>query len=318
MDKNGIYDFMLSVVTDLERQGRYSTAHVYRCALKAVITYGGISFNVEQLTPTWLYHYQEYLLKQELLWNTISTYMRMLRAVYNRAVDLGMTPYIPRQFKNVFTGRYVNHQRALKKEEIRLVLSNEEAVQETDLPEEASDVSLSSRDLRWARACLELMLRFHGMPFIDLANLRKADLRNGYLTVRRHKTGMPLSVAVDAAAMKLIRRYANTDPSSPYLLDILDARLTGCAAYENYQRVLRLLNLRLYQLSCRCGVGKRVSSYTARHTWATIAKSCGVSIEMISEALGYASISTTQGYLKQFDSHEIEKANKIIISYIFK
>ena len=67
------------------------------------------------------------------------------------------------------------------------------------------------------------MLRFHGIPFIDLANLRKVDLRNGYLTIRRHKTGMPLSITVDAAAMKLLRRYANNDPSSPYLLNILNA-----------------------------------------------------------------------------------------------
>ena len=115
MDKSEFYDFMLSVITDMERQGRYSTAHVYHCALKSAVKYGGHSLHMEDLTPGWLQSYQEYLLKQSLLWNTISTYMRMLRAVYNRAVDMGLAPYIPRQFKNVFTGRYANHQRALKK-----------------------------------------------------------------------------------------------------------------------------------------------------------------------------------------------------------
>ena len=119
MDKSEFYDFMLSVITDMERQGRYSTAHVYHCALKSAVKYGGHSLRIEDLTPGWLQSYQEYLLKQSLLWNTISTYMRMLRAVYNRAVDMGLAPYIPRQFKNVFTGRYANHQRALKKGEIK-------------------------------------------------------------------------------------------------------------------------------------------------------------------------------------------------------
>ena len=122
MDKNGLYGFMLSVITDMELQGRYSTAHVYHCALKSAVGYGGTSLRIEDLSPVWLHNYQEHLLRQALLWNTISTYMRMLRAVYNRAVDLGLAPYIPRQFKNVFTGRHVNHRRALKKEEIRLVL----------------------------------------------------------------------------------------------------------------------------------------------------------------------------------------------------
>lgn len=58
--------------------------------------------------------------------------------------------------------------------------------------------------------------------------------------------------------------------------------------------------------------------YISRHTWASIAKSCGIAVEVISEALGHASITTTEGYLKQFDNDEIEKANKVIINYIFK
>lgn len=235
MDKSEFYDFMLSVITDMERQGRYSTAHVYHCALKSAVKYGGHSLHMEDLTPGWLQSYQEYLLRQSLLWNTISTYMR-----------------------------------------------------------------------------------FHGIPFIDLANLRKVDLRNGYLTIRRHKTGMPLSITVDAAAMKLLRRYANNDPSSPYLLNILNGSLSGKEAYKDYQRALRMLNLQLYRLSRVCRLGKRLSSYAARHTWASIAKSCGIAVEVISEALGHASITTTEGYLKQFDNDEIEKANKVIINYIFK
>ena len=369
MDKNGLYGFMLSVITDMELQGRYSTAHVYHCALKSAVGYGGTSLRIEDLSPVWLHNYQEHLLRQALLWNTISTYMRMLRAVYNRAVDLGLAPYIPRQFKNVFTGRHVNHRRALKKEEIRLVLvkgaaeTTDEvraavtstaadevraavtstaadevratvtstaadddqdqaaaATGSTDAAETTEPVSASrcsSRDLNWARACLELMLRFHGMPFVDLANLRKVDLQDGYLTVRRHKTGAPLLIAVDPAAMKLLRLYASKDPSSPYLLDILDGRLLGKAAYLDYQHALRLLNLRLGQLSRLCRLGNKVSSYTARHTWATIAKSRRIPVAVISEALGHASVSTTEGYLKRFEDDEIKRANKVIIDYIF-
>ena len=319
MDKSEFYDFMLSVITDMERQGRYSTAHVYHCALKSAVKYGGHSLHMEDLTPGWLQSYQEYLLRQSLLWNTISTYMRMLRAVYNRAVDMGLAPYIPRQFKNVFTGRYANHQRALKKGEIKRVLLEDVVEEEADRSSESEPAASSdSRNLGWARACLELMLRFHGIPFIDLANLRKVDLRNGYLTIRRHKTRMPLSITVDAAAMKLLRRYANNDPSSPYLLNILNGSLSGKEAYKDYQRALRMLNLQLYRLSRVCRLGKRLSSYAARHTWASIAKSCGIAVEVISEALGHASITTTEGYLKQFDNDEIEKANKVIINYIFK
>ena len=291
MDKGEFYDFMLSVITDMERQGRYSTAHVYYCALQSAMGYGGYSLRIEELNPVWLGHYQEHLLRQALMWNTISTYMRMLRAVYNRAVDMGLAPYIPRQFKNVFTGRHTNHQRALKKEEIRLVLLERVDTENDNLPSESETAApCTLRDLDWARACLELMLRFHGIPFVDLAHLRKVDLRS----------------------------YASDDPSSPYLLNILNGRLSGKEAYKDYQQALRMLNLQLYRLSRACRLGKRLSSYTARHSWATIAKSRGISVEVISEALGHASISTTEGYLKQFDNDEIEKANRVIINYIFK
>lgn len=318
MKRTKLYAFMLSVVTGLEREGRYSTAHVYSCALKAVISYGGDSLDIAELTPEWLKRYEAYLVERLLLWNTISTYMRMLRAVYNRAVDMGLAPYIPRQFKNVFTSRHANHQRALQKEEIRLVLSDDAETEGEEPSDDASAKPRTSRDIAWARACLELMLRFRGISFVDLAYLRKVDLKDGHLTIRRHKTGTQLFIAVDARAMKLLKRYASKDPASPYLLDILDGSLSGKAAYKDYQKALRMLNFRLHQLSKRCKLGKKVSSYTARHTWATIAKSRGIPVKLISEALGHASISTTEGYLKQFEADEIEHANKIIINYIFR
>lgn len=323
MNERELNDFMMSVITDLENSGRYSTAHVYRCALKAALNYGGASMRLEEITPAWLKDYQAYLLAHQLLWNTISTYMRMVRAVYNRAVDEGLVPYIPHHFKGVFTGRQVNHKRALEGDEMRRVLSeevdSEVEDQRADLENkkvEDAPASPARYNLLWARACMELMLRFHGMPFVDLAHLRKSDLRDGYLTIRRYKTGMPLSIEVSPAAMALLRRYAHPDPDSPYLLDILDGTLGGKQAYQEYQRVLRLLNLRLSQLSRKRGVGRNVSSYSARHTWATVAKCCGIPVEVISEALGHASITTTEGYLKQFDNRTLGKADKVVIRYI--
>ena len=98
MDKGEFYDFMLSVITDMERQGRYSTAHVYYCALQSAMGYGGYSLRIEELNPVWLGHYQEYLLRQALMWNTISTYMRMLRWIW------GWPPISPDSLKMCLPG----------------------------------------------------------------------------------------------------------------------------------------------------------------------------------------------------------------------
>ena len=319
MIKSELRGFMESVIADLESEGRYSTAHVYCCAMKAALAYEGDGLCFENITSAWLSAYQEHLrTDRQLLMNTVSTYMRMLRAVYNRAVDAGLVSFVPHLFRCVFTGRQKNHRRALEGKDMRKLLAEEPAEPTVagSAPAEPSTSSIR-HDLRWARACLELMLRFHGLSFIDLAHLRKSDLRDGHLYVCRRKTGIPLCITVSPEAFALLCRYAHPDPASPYLLDILDGHLSGKAAHADYCRMLRLLNLRLSQLSRKRRLGLCVSSYCARHTWATAAKYCGVSVEVISEALGHSSVTVTEGYLKQFDWDVIDRADRVTMRYIF-
>ena len=143
-------------------------------------------------------------------------------------------------------------------------------------------------------------------------------LKDGYLTLRRRKTGMPLSARVDGRAMQLLERYRNRDDTSPYLLCFLDGNLEGMAAYRDYQRILRLLNSRLRALALWKKVQGKVTSYSARHTWATVGRYCHIPIEVISEGLGHASVTTTEGYMKGFGNSRMDRANKVIMNYIFK
>ena len=143
-------------------------------------------------------------------------------------------------------------------------------------------------------------------------------MKDGYLTLRRRKTGMPLSARVDSRAMQLLERYRNWDDTSPYLLCFLDGSLEGMAAYRDYLRILRLLNSKLRALALWRKVRGKVTSYTARHTWATAGKYCHIPIEIISEGLGHASVTTTEGYMKGFGNSRMERANKVIMNYIFK
>ena len=157
---------------------------------------------------------------------------------------------------------------------------------------------------------------------IDLPGFKKdeigIELKDGYLTLRRRKTGMPLSARVDGRAMQLLERYRNRDDTSPYLLCFLDGNLEGMAAYRDYQRILRLLNSRLRALALWKKVQGKVTSYSARHTWATVGRYCHIPIEVISEGLGHASVTTTEGYMKGFGNSRMDRANKVIMNYIFK
>lgn len=312
MEKKSLTSFMSARILEFESNGRYGTAHVYRSVLKSITTYEGGEIAFSRINYVWLTSYQSHLVKCLLRWNTISTYMRVIRAVYNLAVKSKAAPFIPELFKHVFTGRVTNHQRALTGEEMKTLTISPIAGSKGSAEQEELFKGMS-----WARACLELMLRFHGMPFVDLVHLRKSDLRDGYLVIRRHKTGRQLSIRVSDRAVELMAPYLNTDPSSPYLLNFLAGNLKDAEAYHAYQRLLRLLNLRLMRLASLCHIYKKVTSYCPRHTWATVGKYCHIPVETLSEGLGHASITTTEGYMKSFEDDIIEEANNKIMNYIY-
>ena len=303
MRKDGFTVCAKHYIKCLRQEGRYATAHVYESALRSFTMFcgtAGVSFR--QITRGNLKRYSSYLMDCHLRLNTISTYMRMLRCIYNRGVDMHQTPYVHRMFRDVFTGIDTRQKKAIPINELHTLLNEDP----------------QSDKLRRTQAIANLLFLFCGMPFVDLAHLRKSDLKDGYLTLRRRKTGMPLSARVDSRAMQLLERYRNRDDTSPYLLCFLDGSLEGMAAYRDYLRILRLLNSKLRALALWRKVQGKVTSYTARHTWATVGKYCHIPIEIISEGLGHASVTTTEGYMKGFGNNRMDRANKVIMNYIFE
>ena len=105
---------MKQVAMGLQVEGNFGTAHVYRSSLNAIIAYcGGRRFAFSEVTSEWLKGFEVYLRSRGCSWNTVSTYLRTFRAVYNRAVDLGKAPYVPHLFRSVYTGTRADHKRAL-------------------------------------------------------------------------------------------------------------------------------------------------------------------------------------------------------------
>ena len=122
-----------------------------------------------------------------------------------------------------------------------------------------------SPNMRRAQEYFMLMFSLRGMPFVDLAYLRKSDLRDNVITYRRRKTGRPLSVTLTPEAMILVKKYMNRDSSSPYLFPFLESREGTKEAYREYQLALRSFNQQLMLLGELLGLGDKLSSYTAKH-----------------------------------------------------
>ena len=304
--------FTLSVVQELEDEGRFGTAHVYRSTLRAFQLYWQARHPKEKIpikkvfVPATLQEFERHLQERMLKMNTLSTYLRMLRAIYNRALLAGAVNYIPGLFSHVYTGTRADVKRALPPADMGKLL--------TAPPPQR-------QELAGAQVWFALLFLLRGMPFADLARLRKCDLQDGIITYRRQKTGRTLTVKVTTEVAALIERCADRHPGSPYLLDILwDAQenfvMGSFGEYRRYQAILRSFNLRLKQLACALGISQNLSSYTARHTWATTAFHRSCSIGIISNALGHSSIKVTETYLKPFENEMLDKTNKTIIAYI--
>lgn len=296
--------FMKQVTKGLQMEGSFGTAHVYRSSLNAIIAYcGKKDFTFDKVTPWWLKGFEIYLRSRGCSWNTVSTYLRTFRAVYNRAVNLQKAPYVPNLFRSVYTGTRTDRKRALCEKDMKKVFAKLQS-------------PLSTPALRHTQELFTLMFLFRGLPFVDLAYLRKSDLNGNVITYRRRKTGRPLSVTLTPEAMRLVKKYMNRDASSPYLFSLLKSREGTKEAYREYQLALRTFNRRLMLLGELLGLDDRLSSYTARHTWATTAYYCEVHPGIISEAMGHSSITVTETYLKPFRNKKIDEANKQVIDFV--
>ena len=309
--------YMNRIIGSLKEEERYGTAYIYGYALKAFHLFKSKSdISFDAFNRVEMKHFEQFLLDGGRSWNTISTYFRALRAVYNRAVDEEVIRGEFRLFSNVFTGVTSDKKLALEASEMQRLLDKYSDFFVTQRVN-------SSEKLQRTRHILTLMFLLQGVGFADLIHLRKENLRRNNkgqysLHFRRQKTGTELLIQVLPEAMEIIELYRSRDSSSPYLLDLLDGVNKGEETYNEYRHQLRKLNYNLSRLAKLCDIDSNVSSYTARHTWATLAKYCEVPEEVISEGLGHSSLEITRTYLKRFESEKIDKANQIINDYVFR
>lgn len=311
--KDDLRLYMPEVIGMLKREGKFPAMHVYACTLRSYEKFCAeerhpknttTSLSMQEIfTPERLKEYEDWLAGQQSSPNTISTYMRTLQAVYNRWMSPGIEGYNPVLFKDVYTKVESRTKRALTAEQM----------------EQLRNTDFSVLTLRQQQVLTYFLLMFmlRGMPFIDLAHLRKSDLRNRRITYRRHKTGKLMVVDVPPDAMRLLQKYRDKTDSE-YLFPLLHGGLFMEEHHHRYQETLRHFNRELARLMKQLLPGVSVSSYTARHTWATLAYHSGVPVGLISQSLGHSSIRVTMTYLKPFDAEVIDRINRQVISLVKK
>ena len=290
-----LFNFMQSVISQLQLIGKERTAETYHSTLKSII-----KFRQEQdillvdIDSDLMLMYEAYLQSSGITRNSISFYMRILRAVYNRAVEKELTEN-RHPFKHVYTGIEKTVKRAIP-------LKNIKQIKNLELPIKSA--------LDFARDIFLFSFYTRGMSFIDIAFLKKKNLSNGILCYRRRKTGQQLFIRWEKCMQDILDKYKEND-DSPYMLPIIIPQAKQ--ERKQYKNVLYRINKSLKEIGQLIKLPIPLTMYVARHSWASAARSKNIPISVISEGMGHDSEKTTQIYLASLDTAVVDRANRIIL-----
>jgi integrase len=288
--------YMENLIRTQKEVGHLGTLNTYQSTLNKLLgfTEGDRSLTFDEITVSWVNQFHLYLEKSCATINTINFYMRILRTVYNRAVKervAGTDPLSP--FREVPIKDIETIKRSIDLKYIKMIRS--------------VDLSRYPK-LEVGRDLFLFSFYCRGMSFVDMVFLKKENMMGDTLYYVRTKTSRPLQIKIEKPLAVLIEKYPS---DSEYVLPILDP-VKG-SVYTQYRSALKRQNTRLKRLSDYLKFPVPLTSYVARHTWATLAKKKGVPVSVISQALGHSSEKITYTYLADLDHTVIDTANRQII-----
>lgn len=295
---NSLFVFMEQIVELYKRQGKDRTSETYSATLNSFKKFrGGVDLSLAHIDSDIIEAYESYLRLANLSSNTISFYMKHLRAVYNRAVDKEIVAD-KRPFRYATTSTEKTVKRALSLKTIKRIKS----------------IDLSDNPVKqFARDMFLFSFYTRGMAFVDIAYLKKKDLSGEILTYRRKKTNQRLIIHWEKYMQDILRIYG-AEESSPFLFSIIKDYTDDHR--RQYLNSMCLINRYLKEIGMELGLALPLTLYCARHSWASIARDEGIPVSVISEGMGHDSEKTTQIYLASLETELVDKANRKILKLL--
>lgn len=294
-----------SRIDDLNNDGKHNTSDWYHYSLKAIEGFGGITIMPKTITVEWLKKFEKHLLLEEKSYTTVSMYMRALRAILNIAKDQGMIK--PREYP---FGTARDKYQIPKHEKRNLALTIQQVGQVVKY-ECTSEFEKFCRDL-WFFSYL-----CNGANMADILQFTKDNIKGNTIQFYRQKTlststNKKLIVAEITPEMQSI--IDEHGKLSKYLFPILSGKETSLEKLNKIKGFTRSLNHYLTKIGISLGIGN-ITSYTSRHSFATVLKRSGANIAFISESLGHTDVKTTENYLDSFEDDERKKNAKLLTDF---
>lgn len=294
-----VFKFAQRQIDRLIDNNRIGTAKTYTATLNSFRRFrNGADLYFGDMDSAMIEEYEASLVNNGLIRNTTSFYMRTLRTIYNLAVEQRLTAD-NNVFRHVYTGFDKTCKRAIPTNCIKMI----------------KRLNLSSTpSLAFARDVFLFSFYTRGMSFIDIAYLKKSDLKNGFITYRRKKTGRWLTIEWEQQMQDIVNQYNHLTADSPYILPII--KNMNSDNRRQYELMERNINRNLKKVALKAGLDISLTMYVARHSWASLARNLNIPMAIISEGMGHDSEKTTRIYLATLDTSLIDNANKKILKQL--
>lgn len=300
-----VEDFLTNHINLLRENGKVGNSYAYLNLRTTLQNFYGkkLNFLFNAIDVTFCNKFEAWMRKNQFEDTTMHYYFRTLRATYNKAVESKCANRDKSPFAEYKLSRFSTktQKRALSKEIIMKFLN--------------IDCSSKSEKARLAHDVFSFSYYCGGISLVDVANLTPNNIIDGRLIYERQKTHGMINLVMLDEARAIITKYVDYQKRADYLFPILDSRvhITPMQKFNRVRKLCHQINKELHKLADELGIKEDVTTYVARHSFATVLKKSGVNIGIISQALGHQDIKTTQIYLSKFDDEQVDSAMKYVL-----
>ncbi|MDW5289159.1 site-specific integrase [Formosa sp. PL04] len=301
--QNDVFVFFDTIIKEMVDSGRIGTSKVNKETSNSLKKFNkGSTLAFEALNADYLYRYEVHLRKRGGTSGGIGVKMRTIRAIYNLAInrDLIKEANYPFKIYKISKLKGSSIKRALGMTDITII--------------ETFDYSTNPHLLN-ARNYFIFSFYTRGMNFTDMMKLKWDNISKERIYYTRSKTNYNFSIKIIDPIKDILTYYKNSNPSTQYVFPILlKENLTPSQIDNRKHKVLKQFNTSLKEIRQLCDISHNITSYVARHSYATCMRKKGVSDEVISASLGHQELSTTKAYLKSFEDFEVDEACDLLLT----
>lgn len=296
-----VSDFYDEIIDEYERSGRMSYAKSFKDTKKSFLKFAGNKILFKQINPILIEKYEVYLRENNNQNGGIAFKMRHLRRLMNIAITRKIMPKenYPFEVYKVSKIKSESNKRALSVDEFKKI----------------KNVDLSKNlELLEAHNYFMFSVYTRGMNFADMANLKWENVFNDRITYKRSKTKHRFNIEISDEVQAILNYYKSQNRNSEFVFPILLKNdMTPKQIANRKHKVLQRYNKKLKEVAKIAGVEQVLTSYVARHSFATILKYLGTSVEKISEMMGHSNVEITKNYLKDFGDEILDLESRKLL-----